>query len=375
MVKLAIKILQADKSKFNGLVLGVAFSVLLMSQQVSIFVGIMKRTASQITDINESQLWVVDKTTRYSDEIPTISDSILYKIKSIPHVKWAVRHYKSQSLIKYEHGSRAVVLIGVDDVSLVGLPCKIILGNKRDLLKPNSVIIDVAGYSYLWSGPPKLGGTIIINDIKHTIVAISDSSPPFTTLPIIYTTFSNIKSSMPNVRNYTNAILINTDEPEIVQRSINNQFSHLLCFTNKEFEALTILYFLKYTGIPINFGITIALGFIIGLIITWQTYYLFVIDNLKQFATLRAMGAKPFDILTILFVQNVYVVLLGSMVGIGMSSIFFEYTSGFNHLKGLKLENLSLIVTVVALFVIIITSVATAFLKIISSDIHTTISK
>ena len=109
MLKLAIKILEADKSKFYCLIAGVAFSVLLMSQQVSIFVGIMRRTASQIIDIKESQLWVIDKTTRYSEELPTIKDDILYQIKSLPHVKWAVRHYKTQTLIKYEKGHRATI--------------------------------------------------------------------------------------------------------------------------------------------------------------------------------------------------------------------------------------------------------------------------
>ena len=82
----------------------------------------------------------------------------------------------------------------------------------------------------------------------------------------------------------------------------------------------TIDYYLKYTGIPINFGITALLGFLVGTAIAGQTFYNFTLENLKQFGALKAMGATNLRIVGMILLQATVVGLLGYGIGVGLAT-------------------------------------------------------
>jgi putative ABC transport system permease protein len=102
-------------------------------------------------------------------------------------------------------------------------------------------------------------------------------------------------------------------------------------------SAATIRYFLSSTGIPVNFGITITLGFLIGVAIAGQTFYLFTIENLKQFGALKAMGLGNGRIVGMILLQAVVVGAMGYGIGLGLAALFFESTSHITALAGLHL--------------------------------------
>src|SRR6188472_1618784 len=118
MYWLALRMLIGDRGKFLGLVFGITFSTLLMSQQVSVFIGIMRRTASQIIDVRDADLWVMDSKTRHIDEAPGIPDTDLMRVRGQPGVAWAVGLYKGQARARLSDGNvRLVILQGLDDPS------------------------------------------------------------------------------------------------------------------------------------------------------------------------------------------------------------------------------------------------------------------
>ena len=84
----------------------------------------------------------------------------------------------------------------------------------------------------------------------------------------------------------------------------------------------TIKYYLIYTGIPINFGITVFLGFLVGTAIAGQTFYNFTIENIKQFGSLKAMGASNGRIVAMILLQAAVVGALGYGLGVGLSTLF-----------------------------------------------------
>ncbi len=86
------------------------------------------------------------------------------------------------------------------------------------------------------------------------------------------------------------------------------------------------MYYLKYTGIPINFGITAMLGFLVGTAIAGQTFYNFTIENLKQFGALKAMGMTNSRIVGMILLQATVVGLLGYGIGVGLAA-YFGYSS------------------------------------------------
>ncbi|MBL8796676.1 MAG: ABC transporter permease, partial [Planctomycetia bacterium] len=196
---LALRMLTGDRSKYFGIVFGVAFATLLMTQQISIFVGIMGRTTSQIQDVRDADIWVMDNKVRYIDEVPGLPETDLHRVRGVDGVDWAVKLYKGQVRARLDDGNfRNVILFGLDDATLVGAPQTLLAGNLADLNLPDAVFIDKAGYEYMWPGEPYvLGRTFEMNDRRAVLAGVCEASAPFTTLPIIYTRFSQAAFYVP----------------------------------------------------------------------------------------------------------------------------------------------------------------------------------
>jgi putative ABC transport system permease protein len=345
MTWIALRMLMGDPAKYFGLVFGVTFATLLMTQQVSIFMGILTRTASQVLDVRDAEIWVMDNKVRFIDEAPALPDTDLFRVRGVPGVEWAVRMYKGQVTARLADGNfRAVVLFGLDDSTFVGAPQEMILGSLADLRRPDAVIIDKAGYEYMWPGQPlEVGREFQLNDRRAVLVGVCKASPPFTTLPILYTRYSSASGYVPRERNLMTYILVHPEagvsEQEVCQRIENR--TGLVALTQKQFFWRTINYFLGSTGIPVNFGITISLGFVVGAAITGQTFYLFTIENLKQFGALKAMGVSNLRLIGMILLQALVVGLVGYGMGIGLTAAFFESTSGITHLAGLSMTPLA----------------------------------
>ena len=209
MIWLAWKMLTGDRTKYLGIVFGVAFGSLLIAQQSSIFVGLMRRTSSVIIDQTDADIWVMDERAQNVDEIRPLPDSRLYQVRGVPGVQWAVRMFKGLLRVRQEDGRfRQVILLGLDDTSLAGAPREIILGNLTDLRRPDGVFVDQAGYKLLFPGEPlSLGKTLELNDRRAVIVGICQAHAPFQTFPVVYTRYSQATQYAPRERNILSFIL------------------------------------------------------------------------------------------------------------------------------------------------------------------------
>jgi putative ABC transport system permease protein len=345
---IALKMLTGDRAKYLGLIFGVTFATLLMSQQLSIFVGIMKRTGSQILDVRDADVWVMDNKVRYIDEVPGMPDTELHRVRGVPGVKWAVRMYKGQVRARLEDGNfRTVVLFGLDDATLVGAPQEMIAGKIGDLRRPDAVIVDKAGYEYLWPDEVdsiktegyKLGKVFEMNDHRCVLVGVCKASPPFTTLPVLYTAYSQTTFYVPRERDTMSFVLVKPEDgldPQEVCRRIEAQTGRM-ALTRDQFFWKTIAYFLSSTGIPVNFGITIFLGFFVGVAIAGQTFYLFTVENLRQFGSLKAMGLTNGRIVGMILLQALVVGVIGYALGVGLTAIYFFATNQRTQLAGLNM--------------------------------------
>jgi putative ABC transport system permease protein len=366
---IAMKMLVGDRSKYLGLIFGVTFATLLMTQQISIFMGIIDRTASQIVDVHDADIWVMDNKVRYIDEVPGRPDMDLYQVRGVPGVAWAVKFYKGQVRARLENGDfRSLILIGLDDATLVGGPKEMIVGNLADLRKPDAVIVDKAGYEYMWPGEPYiLGREFQLNDRRAVLVGVCKASAPFQTLPILYSRYSVASGYVPKERNLMTFVLAQPAEGHDVHevcRNIEGQ-TGLQALTQDQFYWKTVRYFLSSTGIPVNFGITILLGFIVGAATTGQTFYLFTIENLKQFGSLKAMGVSNPRLVGMILLQAIVVGVLGYGLGLGLTAIFFEVTSPITHLAGLHLTWFAAVSVAAAVLVIIMLTALLSIRKVL----------
>ena len=142
---IALRMLTAERSKYLGLVFAIGFCTFLLQNQMSIFAGILKRTGSQISDIAEASVWVMDPKTEYFEQTKALKDTDLLRVRGVQGVAWAVRLFKGNPIAKTESGKyAATTMIGIDDETLIGAPRKMLLGRWQDLARPDSVIVDRA---------------------------------------------------------------------------------------------------------------------------------------------------------------------------------------------------------------------------------------
>jgi len=188
----ALKMLTGDRAKYLGLIFTIAFCTFLLQNQTSIFAGILKRTGSQIADVTDAEIWVMDAKTEYFEQTKALKDTDLTRVRGVDGVAWAVKLYKGSPVARTSNGKFAVSFcLGLDDASLTGAPRKMLLGSWERLREPDSVIIDKAGYVLLFPGEPlELGRPLELNDHKASIVGISDASAPFVSWPVMHTRYS-----------------------------------------------------------------------------------------------------------------------------------------------------------------------------------------
>jgi putative ABC transport system permease protein len=337
----AVQMLIGDRAKYLGLIFAVAFSTFLMSHQSSIFAGIMNRTTSQIQDIKDANIWVMDAKTQYFDEVKALTDDDLYRVRGVPGVEWAVPLFKGLPRAKAFDGNfRVVIMMGVDDATLVGAPRNMVLGSPDDLRKPDAVMVDRTGYEFFFPGQPyALGKTLELNDHRVTIEGIFNSSAPFQNLPVFYARYSLAMTYVGRERNLLSFVLAKAqpglNDAEVCRRIADATGLHAA--TGTEFGWQTIRYYIAHTGIPVNFGITIAIALVVGTIVAGQTFYIFTLENLKQFGALKAIGVTNWRITGMILLQALMVGVIGYSIGIAMTAAFFEITKGNLDLRGFVL--------------------------------------
>ena len=372
MNEIALRMLWGDRAKYLGLVFGITFATLLMSQQVSIFIGLMARTASTIVDVREADLWVMDPQVQYIDEVKALPDKQLTRVRGVPGVEWAVPFFKGLGVVRAPGGvMQQVIIHGVDDATLVGRPPKMIHGRWEDLRQPNAMIVDRAGWEFTWPGEPFEAGRVVeINDRRVVIVGLAEASPPFVTFPVVFTRYTEALRISPGERNRMSFVLVRTaggEDAKVLARRIADR-TGLQALTGREFEWRAINHYLRRTGIPINFGITVVLGFIVGAAVAGQTFYLFVVENLRQFGALKAIGVTNLQLLGMVLLQAILVGFIGFSIGIGLCALFFALTSDMTHLRGFVLHWQVVAATAAAVLLILALSSLASLRKVVILD-------
>lgn len=326
MIWISIRMLTGDRQKFYGLVFGIAFSTLLITQQLTIFINLINRGATAVHNIATVDVWVMDPVSRTPDVVYPMASSALDQVRSVPGVAWAVPHLRASAAVRTPQGDlEGVTIVGVDDTTLIGLPRFMIKGSRENLNTPDSVFVDGVGRTRLF--PPNvnaLGTQLELNDQRAVIRGIVDVDPSFTSQVVFYTRYSNALQYIPGTRNRMSFVLARAApgiSPDELVRRIESQ-TGLKARTRADFAQDGVDFIIENTGIPINFGITVALGFIVGIAIVGLTFSLFIRDNIKQFGALKAIGVHNGKIATMVAAQAGLVGLIGFGLGVLMATLF-----------------------------------------------------
>lgn len=332
MISYAYKMLIGKKASCIGVIFGIFLATLLISQQSAIFLGLVARSYRIVTDISEPTIWVMDPATESEDKLRTLPLNYVDIVRGTPGVQWAVP--LSSTLIpvvtpmgKFEMSQ----LYGIDDATLIGAPTEMLEGSIRDLRSEGAVIVDVhsANGSLSTTAPDgskvplKLGNTLEINGNRAVVVGICNVTQGFYPQPIIYTSFSQFQHYNPGMINRMSFVLAKTD-PDVNLQTVANAINNnpgLHALTRDQFKDQIADFFLK-TGILINFGLSVALGIIIGFSIAGQIFYIMTSENVTYYALIKAVGGTERMILEMIIFQAAIVGVIGYALGIGVTVLW-----------------------------------------------------
>jgi putative ABC transport system permease protein len=337
MTGLALKMLFGDTAKYLMLVAGLFLATFLIVQQASVFSGLMLWTTSTLKNVN-APIYVVEERVEQVNEVNPLRDTDVARVRSVSAVRWAMPLYSGIQRVRIDDGSlKTVQLLGIDSASLVGAPARMIAGNLEDLRLPNTVVIDELAATRLAKDPKhpiKIGDRFEINDIEARVVGICLASRSFTGGPYVWTTYERALQYTPASRKMLSAVLAAPVEgmtPDAAAKEIMRT-TGLRAYVNRgfgrnpdDFNTSTVWWYVRNTGIPISFGTTVIIGFIVGTAISCQTFYAFVLDNLKHLGALKAMGMSNLRLSFMLLLQSATVGSIGFGIGLLFTSFFARW--------------------------------------------------
>ena len=328
----ALKMLVGDRAKYLGIIMGLTFASLLITQQAAIFVGLMGRTYGSISDLGLPDIWVMDPKVQFIDDIKPLQDTQLLCVRGVEGVDWAVPLYKGLLKARLEDGTfQTCIVLGLDDATLIGGPPVMVKGKLADLRRADSVIVDDVGAADKLAHPNpggtpiplEPGDTLELNDHRAMVVGICKVSRTFQSQPTIYTTYQRATLFAPRERKLLSFVLVKAKPGQDLDqlRYRIESATGLAAYTQQGFIDKTWWYFFNNTGIPINFAISVALGFVVGTAIAGQTFYSFTLENLRQFGALKAMGTPNGTLLRMILLQAILVGVIGYGLGVGLACL------------------------------------------------------
>ncbi len=321
ILKIAYKLLVNDKGKFAALLVGITFAVFLMVMMTSMFAGILHRSSSTVINIG-AKIWVMDPAVNTVANTIPMPDYILDAVRSISGVKYAVPIYSGGALVKLRSGAyQSVTVLGVDDTSLFGRP-ELIEGHIEDIYAENAFVV-VKDSEFRKLEYPRIGTEFEINDHKGVIVGIAKvTTSGLFGIPTLYTTYKRAIQYIPSMRYTISYVLVEPKSANAVQY-IKQQVRSLgyLALTADEFKQRISNFYKYQTGVGTNVLLMTIISFIVGLSISGQTFYTFILENLEKFGALKAIGAKGKELIYMILFQATFTALTGYGLGIGLASL------------------------------------------------------
>ncbi len=305
MWRLAIKNLIHDKVRLVITLTGITFSVALILVQVGMFLG-MTSNSSTVIEHSEGDLWIMARNSQNFDMVNPFPDTLVTAARSVEGVEWAENLIQQFAFMRLENGgTEQIEIIGFDLNARVGRPWNILEGNIQDLRGSDAIFVDQTAIDRL--GEMKLGDTRELVRRKVRIAGITQGIMSFTTAPYIFTSYETAQRIVPEQlagkTTYIVAKVLPGVSIEQVKTRMQKRFRNYDVHTSKDWAKKTRDYWTWQTGIGAGFFGNALMGFIVGLVIVSQTIYSATMDHIREYGTLKAIGARNFHVYSVILKQ------------------------------------------------------------------------
>lgn len=316
MSTVAVRMILHDRLKSLGTLVGVVFATLLANQQAGTFIGLLEKNTMLVSN-TRADVWIVPATLPTLQSASPMSVSVLHRAAVTPGVAWAEPlAYGGASLKVPGGGTEPLTIVGTRLPRAAGGPWNIVLGSVGDLREPGALFFENAERR-------KYGGLNLRSQRElngHTVHAVGFTWGLIPFGPAYaFAEYEQARELLHLDRDQVSFVLVGAEPgqtPEQLRDALRARLPDAQVLTSREFEAKIRRYLLTQTAIGVSFGTSTLFGLIVGFVIVALTMFSSVIDNLREFGTLKAIGATNGDLAIILVVQSVLFALVGTLVGL-----------------------------------------------------------
>lgn len=321
LVPLARRLLFQNKLRMVASLVGIGVAVLLVLQNLALYRGI-QHDASVLVQRVGGDLWIVSPGTQFFELGNSMDKTVLYRVRSAPGVESAQRmNYVPAGFVCTEGNAGPINFVGVEpaNTSLAGMLSQ---GSALRLSEAGAVIVD---QSIIRKCPLKLEDQFkgqVMGEPRFHVVGFTEGLRPLTTIPYAFVSVSTMETFNPGVRDSVTFVSVRlkpSADRDAVKSAIARAVAPNEVLTREEFLERHDLYWKRTADIRIIMLITSALALFVGLLVVGQTLYSSTLEHLRQFGTLKAIGASNAFITQIVMRQAALAGLLGFCLGVVLS--------------------------------------------------------
>ncbi|MBI3405386.1 MAG: FtsX-like permease family protein [Acidobacteria bacterium] len=317
MPPLARRNLFHDKVRLTVTLTGIVFAIVLIVVQLGLFLGFTS-TTSGLIDKSGADLWIGSKNIPYLEQGVAFSERRVYTVLATPGVAKAEKFIARWSQWKRPDGRQeGALIIGFQPYGTMGRPWNVVSGNVEDLQTSDTVMVDELYLKKL--GVAKIGDMAEINGHRARVAGFTRGIRSFTTSPYIFTEFKNAQNYARFNEDQTNFILVKAEpgtDLQALKKLLKTKLTDTDVYTAAEFSRMTQIYWMFTTGAGVAVLLAAALGLIVGFVVVAQTIYATTVDHMREFGTLKAMGASNGYIYKIIMQQALMAATIGYALGI-----------------------------------------------------------
>ena len=322
MTRIALQMLFGARGRYGALIFGLAFAVLLSTQQVAILLGVLDRSTGLLQTIGVADVWVVSRDAISSEYLREMHSRQLARVRSVRGVRWAEPLILVSTMGELPDGSYSkMVVVGFSRSSKVGRPPDVLSGDLADLELPDTAFMEISARRHL--PDMKIGGNVHFQGRRARIVGICRARGNLEGMPIFYMSLENVREFFPLAENRLSAILVKLAlgaKPAAVCHAID-VLPDVEAFPADDLRWKSMRFVLLKTAIGLNFAITATLGFAVGLVLATVALYQFTSENLPYYALLKAVGAHRTTLIRLVLTQALTAGLIGYGIGIGLAGL------------------------------------------------------
>jgi putative ABC transport system permease protein len=326
--KLASRNLFQDRLRFVGTVIGIVFSIVLVTIQLGLFLS-FERMVTTMIEHAPADLWIVPLGTKCFEDPSLLDEHYRAQALAVQGVTEAIPVVIGFTQWTVPSGGTTPVFIIGSNSSAAGLhPWNFIEGNLDALSNPHAVAIDQTYFDRL--GVTRIGDSTEIRDQKAQVVAITNGIRSFTTTPYVFTSLDHAQSYMGTTQNKVSYFLVHVapgTDLDDARRGLLAKLAKVEVLTPDEFSRRSRSFWLFGTGAGAALFAGALLGAVVGTVIVAQTLYSSTKDHLNEFATLRAIGSSSLYIHKVIIYQALLSAVIGFAVAAGIGLAIVELTA------------------------------------------------